>query len=863
VQLPLILAGPILRRVEPNLVSVWVALSQSASVKLNLWERRVAAGSGNILISGPDPAAATIRLGDKLHLAMVTLKIPPASTKTLRPGQIYSYDLELTPTGQGAKQTLKSLGLLETKKINGKQNEALGYETDFLPSFALPPKELTELRIIHGSCRRAAADFPDGFVWVDDLISKDNAYKDPLKRPHQLFLSGDQIYADDVARLHLHMLIETGKTLIGGKPDASGTIPIERLTVEHVREGDGAPKTETASFLADQRHFPPGWRDDLILTESRMTSHDGHSHLISFGEFAAMYLSVWSNVTWPDEFPKEELFIPPLNLPVRRPANLTDPLKDDKGNDPDAQNREEKVAGLRQAYQAESKFLKVFLDGLPKVRRALANVPTYMIFDDHEVTDDWYLNPVWRDRVLTTVMGKTIIRNGMLAYALFQGWGNDPVKFESGDYKRLLEHAAALFPAGATQGPNETAGGEIDRLLGLGLRSEAASDGAYAPTNPPLKWNYSVPGEKHLVVALDNRTRRSYVSSIGPPGNVAISAQAEQIPQGSLPAGKEVLIVIAPLQLIGPPVFDELLAPIAYQAHDVKDFNALQRKPGTRGLTGTNPDAVDGWAFDKKTFEALLKRLEPYRRVVLLSGDVHYGAGNAMSYWKKDDVEPARFAQFTSSGMRNVMPATVRFISRSFAFAQEIIRAEIGTEMLAWENKPADLLQLPPNSTVNPRLQAKLRSNPVMIPTRGWPKGTKLKTTIKPDWAWRVDAIRDVRPDAARPEMARPVSLFPGDQDKKDNDIDKSDVEGYHRAAIRHARQLEKLNNCRQILFASNIGLITFAKKIETVAETNSSGEVIYAVQELFTAFKNQEPEAFARHEIALRDMRSQRPVIE
>ena len=35
---------------------------------------------------------------------------------------------------------------------------------------------------------------------------------------------------------------------------------------------------------------------------------------------------------------------------------------------------------------------------LPKVRRALANVPTYMIFDDHEISDDWFLNPTWRDR---------------------------------------------------------------------------------------------------------------------------------------------------------------------------------------------------------------------------------------------------------------------------------------------------------------------------------------------------------------------------------------------------------------------------------------------------------------------------------
>ena len=41
--LPLILAGPILRRIEPNLVSVWLALSEAASVQLTLWEGRATA----------------------------------------------------------------------------------------------------------------------------------------------------------------------------------------------------------------------------------------------------------------------------------------------------------------------------------------------------------------------------------------------------------------------------------------------------------------------------------------------------------------------------------------------------------------------------------------------------------------------------------------------------------------------------------------------------------------------------------------------------------------------------------------------------------------------------------------------------
>ena len=36
--------------------------------------------------------------------------------------------------------------------------------------------------------------------------------------------------------------------------------------------------------------------------------------------------------------------------------------------------------------------------------------------------------------------------------------------------------------------------------------------------------------------------------------------------------------------------------------------------------------------IDAPTFEQLLKRLEPYQKVVLLSGDVHNSASTAMSY---------------------------------------------------------------------------------------------------------------------------------------------------------------------------------------------------------------------------------------
>jgi hypothetical protein len=637
---PVMLAGPILRRVEPTLVAVWVALREAGTLELKLWNGLVSDTSSSPLFSGPAnqevPGALansspTIRIGDQLHIGVVTIKFPP--NKPLLPHLTYSYNVTLT-TASGTND-LKSLGLLKTGNIEGKPNLAMGYASGFLPSFALPPAELTDLRILHGSCRRINKNVPDGLAWVDDFIETDHA--NAKIRPHQLLLSGDQIYADDVDAPFLHIIMKVAHKLIGTQSDTSEeTIPLEQLPALN-RE-----------FPADEIHFPPGYRFSLSVNEAKLSSKDGASHLFSLGEFCAMYLLVWSNACWPDQLPTEDSLKSELltfDWLSRMPGDLRThiigesekarlfnfvqlgeltstvlqqllpnetipkPLDETK-----AKEKKKKKQLLDDRTESASKEVLLFKQlwlALPKVRRALANVPTYMIFDDHEVTDDWYLNPMWRDRVLTNRLGKTTVRNGLISYALFQGWGNDPIKFESGDNKSLLDESTQLFPAN-TVGPDETVGNRIDFLLGLDLGDE--------DDTPPVKWHFSIKGSRHLLIAIDNRTRRSFVSRIGPPGNLSPRALAEQIPAGPLEAGLEVLVLIAPLPVIGPPMLDELVAPLVYRIFDLTARNNLEKQAGTKGMAGTDPDAIEAWAFDPFATEQLTQVLNS--RQILFANNV-------------------------------------------------------------------------------------------------------------------------------------------------------------------------------------------------------------------------------------------------
>jgi hypothetical protein len=185
--LPLVLAGPILRRTEPTLVSVWVALSEKARVEVRIWDGLVHDVSDTATLSTTLPAleplsnsAVTVRIGDHLHVAVASFKLAPA--KALLPNRTYSYNVVIVDDA-GNSRDLKSEKLLQDGEINTNPHLALGYEPGFLPTFQLPPLELTDLRILHGSCRRITQTMEDGMAWVDDLINEARL-NDQLHRPH-------------------------------------------------------------------------------------------------------------------------------------------------------------------------------------------------------------------------------------------------------------------------------------------------------------------------------------------------------------------------------------------------------------------------------------------------------------------------------------------------------------------------------------------------------------------------------------------------------------------------------------------------------------------------------------------------------
>ena len=147
--LPSLLCGPIVRKVQPDEVTVWLALKASANVTLTIFHRVDDGQKGQVMFSG---TLATVPLGEHLHVAAVTAK-PGASPQRLERNRIYYYDLAWN------NETLAT------------HREELVYGVkDPLPSFKVPPLELNELRILHGSCRNIVGSGYDATPNLDHLL---------------------------------------------------------------------------------------------------------------------------------------------------------------------------------------------------------------------------------------------------------------------------------------------------------------------------------------------------------------------------------------------------------------------------------------------------------------------------------------------------------------------------------------------------------------------------------------------------------------------------------------------------------------------------------------------------------------------
>ncbi|WP_017316024.1 metallophosphoesterase family protein [Mastigocladopsis repens] len=757
-QLPLILAGPILRRTEPNAVTVWLALKESRNVTLEIFDthkKRLFSGSRQ-----------TTQFGTHLHIVAVTAK---TSSNILLYGDNYLYNLYF-----GYGETLHQPGVL-TPEGSIKNITYPQYE---LPSFALVPSHLNDVRIIHGSCRKPHGESLDALVAVDKMI-KEALEQDPKKRPHQLFLTGDQIYVDDVADALLFMLMDASQTLLGWT---------ERLPdVKNVEELNPGKRnnlaTHTAGFTAS-------------LSKINTISNLAKSHLFTLGEFLTMYLFAWSDVLWtkPEDFPTFEDVHP-------------DAPRFGRG---------------RTSFREDVGYLQDFQATLKDVRRALANIPTYMIFDDHEITDDWFLNVAWCDRTLNKPLGRRVLQNALLAYAVCQAWGNTPEQFEQGKPgDALLKAAEAWSTSFGITAQHEQ---EITLRVGLPSLTDIRTSHPRRVTyqEGSLKWHYTVTGPEYEVLVLDTRTWRAFPGQdFDFPALLSVEGCDEQISKVVRPENAKVTLVISPGPVIGLP-FLEAVQKIA---------KSVTEKLGCAAW-GFDPEA---WGLEETAIERLFARLAlralpaQKSRVIILSGDVHYSFAARLQYLAIRPFQSSHYvetldaaslqlvvAQFTSSSLKNEAKGLggSRSLHTKGFVPFRIIKYIPTIEILGWENKGGKELEIGVfytlvDNTVQ-HLPWRLKGSPAkvnLVQERDCFRA--LQITKKPEWWYRIDFLLAKSEKINQLRSSHPVQSYsvkaplPG-QDRKPL------LEQYLAMAKNYRDYIGKKGQGKEVVGLNNIGEITF-----------------------------------------------------
>ncbi len=428
-------------------------------------------------------------------------------------------------------------------------------------------------QVLHGSCRKPHHAGQDALARVDTLL--EDAITTDSRRPDLLLMTGDQVYADDVAGPMLQAVQDVIAAL-----DLYGE-PLEGAVVSHSDELSSHPH----NFYEREQLLPKISTNTALSTlffgakkKPVFTSVNAQNHLISFAEVMAMYLLVWSDAPW--------AFV---------------------SSDKAAVSDE-----YQQRFAHEQDNLKAFIECLPRVRRTLAHIPTYMIFDDHDVTDDWNLTRGWEQEVYGHPLSKRMIGNALMGYLLCQGWGNCPQKFE--------DMQTAIKKTFTDDGLKEH-----DSFIDMLLDFE--------------DWHYQLDTTPSIHV-MDTRTRRwRSESSLNKPSGLMDWEALCEFQQSLI--GKQSVIVVSAAPIYG-----------------VKFIEAVQKVFTFFGKALT-VDA-ENWMAHKGTANVMLNIFRHYKtppEFIILSGDVHYSfVYDVRLRFRRNSPH---ITQFTCSGIKNCFPDTL------------------------------------------------------------------------------------------------------------------------------------------------------------------------------------------------------------
>ncbi|WP_199608781.1 alkaline phosphatase D family protein [Flocculibacter collagenilyticus] len=543
-----IICGPFLRHCSIEFITVWFVSRVKAAYVLELIDEQDDTFSDHQEFN-------SISLGEELHICNIKMHVPKP--------------LHNTPESK-TRQFHYQLYLQQNEQLELIDFSQLAFDND---NQALPRVMVSKnvQLLLHGSCRKPHHPSKDTFAAIDNECNERIGKAQRL--PDYLIMSGDQVYGDDVAGpmlVAIHALIKKLKFYSEALPE-SAEVSLDMLLDNQYLYG-------RHSLLP---HYDFKKWAFFKKSEPIISSLYRQNHLITLSEFIALYLLTWSSACW--ELIWDDVCDKAKALPKS------------------SQSR----------YKYELSIIESFKNGLASAQRVMANVPSVMMFDDHDITDDWNLSAQWESRVYGHALTRQAIANGLAAYALFQDWGNQIDQFN----QDWLVHFKAL---------------EKKKTLTLAETSDLLLD--YD------KWHFEL-NTHPTIIMLDTRTHRwrSEGALNNPSGLMDWESLCELEEQ--ITSEAKSVIIVSPAPILGVKLIEVIQKVFAMVGKELLvDVENWMAHPGTA----------------KKILSMMLNTKSP-DEIIVLSGDVHYSfCFSANERLKKDN---GKIWQLTASGIKNEFPA--------------------------------------------------------------------------------------------------------------------------------------------------------------------------------------------------------------
>ncbi|MEV0256585.1 alkaline phosphatase D family protein [Streptomyces sp. NPDC050732] len=273
----------------------------------------------------------------------------------------------------------------------------------------------------------------------------------------------------------------------------------------------------------------------------------------------------------------------------------------------------------------------------PEIRWLLSTVPSNMIFDDHDIVDDWNTSAAWLAEIRATPWWRERLLSGLMSYWVYQHLGNLPPE----------ELARDALYASVRATPDGT-----DALRAFAAAADAD------PTT--ARWSYRRDFGRVRLLMVDTRAAR-----VLDEGERAMldADEADWLRKQALadPGAYDHLLIGTSLPWLLP-----------HLIHDAEGWNAALCR-GERGdrwaRFGENlrrRSDLEHWAAFPASFEALTALITAAgsgprapATVCVLSGDVHH-AYIAEPSWPAGEGPEARVLQLTCSPVHNSIPASIK-----------------------------------------------------------------------------------------------------------------------------------------------------------------------------------------------------------